>query len=213
MRQKIAVVDYGMGNLHSVVKALKHVSPADEVEIACSPHQLDAADRVVFPGVGAIRDCMNALNKTGMVESLIKNTKEKPFLGICIGMQSLYGSNEEHANAQGIGILQGEVKAIPRRDEQGAKLKIPHMGWNNIRLSSSPLWHKIEENSRFYFLHSYYCATTDRSFNIALCNYGILFDAAIQKNNIFAVQFHPEKSHKDGLQLLTNFIKWKGESH
>lgn len=213
MSQKIAVVDYGMGNLHSVVKALKYVSPRDLIQIADKPDQLNDAERVVFPGVGAIRDCMDVLRKTGMAAAIARNINEKPLLGICIGMQALYGANEEHTGAIGMGILNGKVKSLPHATANSEKLKIPHMGWNNIRFTPSPLWDKIEQDSRFYFLHSYYCETKDRSLSVAVCDYGTKFDAAIWKDNIFAVQFHPEKSHKNGLQLLANFIKWKGETH
>ena len=213
MHQKIAVIDYGMGNLHSIVKALKHVSPRDTIQVVRVASELREADRIVFPGDGAIRDCMSAIQKAGIAEVLANSINEKPFLGICIGMQVLYGLNEEHAGARGIDVVHGEVKKIPPKTKEGIRLKIPHMGWNNISYMPSPLWHNIEQDSRFYFLHSYYCATQDRRLSAASCDYGIEFDAAVHMNNIFAVQFHPEKSHKTGLQFLANFINWNGEEH
>ena len=210
MRQKIAIVDYGMGNMHSVAKALSYVSPNDYFEMAEDPDALDSADRIVFPGVGAIRDCMNVLKKRELDEAIRRNVKEKPLLGICVGMQALYGDNAEHKGEVGLKMLAGEVRSLAQAIPATKELKIPHIGWNNVHFEPSLLWENIEQDSRFYFLHGYYCQTADKSASVAHCDYGIRFNAAVQKDNIFAVQFHPEKSHKNGLQLLANFTKWEG---
>lgn len=209
MPQKIAVVDYGMGNLHSVIKALNYVSPDSLVEIATEPAALNNADRIVFPGVGAIRDCMGGLRKTGLDEAIRRNAAKKPLLAICVGMQALFGANQEHRGALGLQILDGEVRSLAAAIPTKPRLKIPHVGWNNIHFASSSLWDGIETNSYFYFLHSYYCYPTDNSLITASCDYGVSFAATVQKGNIFAVQFHPEKSHRDGLRLLANFIGWQ----
>ena len=207
MRQRIAIVDYGMGNIHSIDKALRYVAPEDEVLTVQDPALIETADRVVFPGVGAIRDCMAALRSTKLDLAIQKAAQEKPCLAICVGMQALYGANEEDRATRGIGIIDGEVKRLaPKRKD----LKVPHMGWNRVHYQPSPLWAGIEQDSRFYFVHSYYCAARDSSIRAAACRYDVEFDAAIRSAHVFAVQFHPEKSHQDGLRFLTNFINWRG---
>ncbi len=234
MTQQVAVIDYGMGNIHSIDKALKFVSPQDDIQVVHDAQQIANADRVVFPGVGAIRDCMAALKESGLDNAIRKASQEKPLLAICVGMQALFQENEEHSASQGLGILAGEVKRLhdteesssadgldaskhhkqhEQHEQQGtstSKLKIPHIGWNNVSFLNSYMWSGIEENSYFYFVHSYYCVSKNNAISAAKCHYGVDFDAAVQDGNIFATQFHPEKSHKDGLQLLKNFFQWKG---
>ncbi len=209
MRQKIAVVDYGMGNLHSVIKAFNYIAPDDQIEVAAEPAVLNNADRIVFPGVGAIRDCMRGLRKAGLDEAIRQNIKEKPLLAICVGMQALFGDNEEDSTTLGLEVFNGRVKSLAQAIPQQERLKIPHVGWNKVSFVPSPLWDGIEPNSYFYFLHSYYCQSADNSLVVANCDYGVSFAATAQKDNVFAVQFHPEKSHKDGLHLLMNFINWQ----
>ncbi len=200
----IAVVDYGMGNIRSVSKALEHVAPRDEVRVTADPKAIRAADRVVVPGQGAMPDCMRQLAASGAREAVIEAAGSKPFLGICIGLQMLFERGEEGDTA-GLGLLQGRV---PRFRDMG--LKIPHMGWNEV-MQERPhaLWHGIADRSRFYFVHSYYPEPADRSMTAGTCAYGISFTCAVARDNIFAVQFHPEKSQNSGLQLLSNFVQWR----
>lgn len=210
--QRVAVIDYGMGNLHSVESALQHAGPCDVV-VTDDPAIVAAADRVVFPGVGAIGDCMAEIKRLGF-DRLISEvvTSGKPLLGICVGMQAMMEGSEESGGTQCLGLFEGVVQRFPGGvDEQGHTLKIPHMGWNTVQQSMPhPLWHGIEHNTRFYFVHSY-CVTPTRSeVQAGVCEYGLPFAAAIARDNIFATQFHPEKSHVAGLQLLTNFLNWNG---
>ena len=208
----VAVIDYGMGNLHSIAKALQHATPEVSVLVTSDQNQILNADRIVFPGVGAIRDCMHALQQTGL-DSVIKQVaQEKPLLGICLGMQALLTDSEENGLTQSLNILSGHVVRFPEPllDENGEKLKIPHMGWNQVKQQPHPLWANIEDNSRFYFVHSYYAKPDDTNIIAATSEYPFPFACALAKNNIFAVQFHPEKSQTVGLQLLQNFLRWNG---
>ena len=202
-----------MGNLHSVAKALEHVAPDAVVHVTSHPDVIRAADRVVFPGVGAIRDCMAEIRRLG-VDALVKEAvTQKPVLAICVGMQALMTHSEENGGVDGIDLLSGSVKFFGKDlcDASGERLKVPHMGWNEVvQLVSHPLWQDIPQNSRFYFVHSYYVAAQRRELVAASCNYGVSFDAALMDKNLFAVQFHPEKSHTAGLQLLRNFMNWNG---
>ena len=204
----IAVVDYGMGNIRSVSKALEHVAPRDEVRVTADPAAIRAADRVVVPGQGAMPDCMRQLAASGAREAVIEAAASKPFLGICIGLQMLFDHGEEGDTA-GLGLLPGRV---PRFAAGGANagLKIPHMGWNEV-MQARPhaLWNGIPDRSRFYFVHSYYPEPADRAMTAGTCAYGINFTCAVARDNIFAVQFHPEKSQNSGLQLLSNFVQWR----
>jgi glutamine amidotransferase len=201
---KIAVVDYGMGNLRSVSKALEHVAPGAEVQLTADPQKILAADRLVVPGQGAMPDCMRQLSASGARDAVIEATRAKPFLGICIGLQMLFERGEE-GDAVGLGLLPGRV---PRFALSG--LKIPHIGWNEVMQERShPLWSGIADRSRFYFVHSYYPAPRDAALTAATCVYGMPFTCAIARDNIFAVQFHPEKSATAGLQLLSNFVRWR----
>ncbi|HUK04090.1 MAG TPA: imidazole glycerol phosphate synthase subunit HisH [Burkholderiales bacterium] len=201
---KIAVVDYGMGNIRSVSKALEHVAPRAEVLVTSDPRAIGAADRVVVPGQGAMPDCMRQLAASGAREAVVAAAAAKPFLGICIGLQMLFEHGEE-GDTPGLGLLPGRV---PRLAVTG--LKIPHMGWNEVmQARAHALWDGIADRSRFYFVHSYYPAPADGALTAATCAYGISFTCAVARDNIFAVQFHPEKSQNSGLRLLSNFVQWR----
>lgn len=209
----IAVVDYGMGNLRSVSKALEHVAPDKSVLVTSNPAEINAAGRVVFPGQGAMPDCMRELDARGLRAAVKQAAAEKPFLGICIGLQLLFEHSEE-GNAAGLGILPGKVKrfaAPDMRDAQGNKLKVPHMGWNQVyQTQVHPLWQDIEDGARFYYVHSYYVDPVDASLASGSSEYPARFTSCVARDNIFAVQFHPEKSQHAGLQLLSNFVHWDG---
>lgn len=200
---RIAVVDYGMGNLRSVSKAIERVAPQAEVRVTAEPKEILSSDKVVVPGQGAMPDCMRQLAASGAREAVVEAARAKPFLGICIGLQMLFEHGEEGDTA-GLGLLGGEV---PRFRLTG--LKIPHMGWNEV-VQSRPhaLWAGIPDSSRFYFVHSYYPAPRDAALTAATAVYGRPFTCAVARDNIFAVQFHPEKSQSAGLQLLSNFVNW-----
>jgi glutamine amidotransferase len=201
---RIAVVDYGMGNLRSVSKALEHVAPGAEVLATADPAAIRSAERVVVPGQGAMPDCMRQLAASGAREAVIEAAGAKPFLGICIGLQMLFERGEE-GDTRGLGVLPGNV---PRFRVSG--LKIPHMGWNEVlQRRRHALWAGIADRSRFYFVHSYFPAPRDEGVTAATCVYGMPFTCAVARDNIFAVQFHPEKSQSAGLQLLSNFVRWR----
>jgi glutamine amidotransferase len=209
----VAVIDYGMGNLHSIGKALQHACPDVQVNITRDVHTILTADRVVFPGVGAIRDCMLALNETSLAEVIVEAAKTRPFLGICLGMQALLTHSEENGSSRCLNIIPGQVKRFAQdlHDDSGSLLKIPHMGWNQVHYSAHPLWHKIPQDSRFYFVHSYYAVPNLDAVVSATTDYPEAFACALASGNIFAVQFHPEKSQTAGLQLLKNFLQWDGK--
>ncbi len=202
--QSIAIVNYGMGNVRSVQKALAHVAPNDNIFLTDNAELIHNADRIVFPGQGAIGACMQALNKHNLVEVVKQSARKKPFLGICLGLQLLFDHSQENGGVEGLSILEGDVVHFPKN-----ALKIPHMGWNTVKqVSEHPLWHNIEDNARFYSVHSYFVATSETNIITGASNYGIDFTCAVAKDNLFAVQFHPEKSQHDGLQLLKNFVNW-----
>ena len=204
---KIAVVDYGMGNVHSVSKALQRVAPAAQVVVTADPHAIRSADRVVVPGQGALPDCMRELEASGAREAVLEAARAKPFLGTCIGIQMLFERGEE-GDALGLGVLAGTVPRFPTSAMRG--LKVPHMGWNEvIQKRSHALWQGIPDRSRFYFVHSYFPEPRDALLVAGTCTYGVAFTCAVARDNIFAVQFHPEKSQSAGLQLLSNFIDWR----
>lgn len=208
----VAVIDYGMGNLHSISKALQHVASETEVIVTDKAEQILNADRVVFPGVGAIGDCMLALNESGLADVIKEVATSKPLLGICLGMQALLSSSEENNGVECLDIFAGQVVHFPKKltDAKGDVLKIPHMGWNQVKQQPHPLWKNIPDNSRFYFVHSYYVQANDKKVIAATAEYPEAFTCALAKENIFAVQFHPEKSQTVGLQLLKNFLQWDG---
>jgi imidazole glycerol-phosphate synthase subunit HisH len=207
--QKIVVVDYGMGNLRSVAKALAFVARehALDVDVAVtgSPQHVADADRVVFPGQGAMPDCMRYLAESGLEDAVRRSASSKPFFGVCVGMQMLFDRSEEGDTA-GLGLFAGTVKRFRPRD---ATQKVPHMGWNRVsQTRSHPLWQDIADDERFYFVHSYFCEPTDPLVTVAKTDYAGPFTAAISRANIFATQFHPEKSHRAGLTLYKNFLSW-----
>ena len=208
----VAVIDYGMGNLHSVASALQHVG-AEQVVVSHDPEAIGACDRVVFPGVGAIRDCIAEIHRLGCGELLrdVLEAQHKPVLAICVGMQALMQSSEENGGVDCLGVLPGEVRFFgsPLRDAAGERLKVPHMGWNRVRqMIDHPLWQGIADDERFYFVHSFYVHAEQRELVAGSLDYGVPADAALARDNLFAVQFHPEKSHTAGLQLLKNFMTW-----
>lgn len=209
----IAVVDYGMGNLKSVSKAIEHVAPNKKVVVTSDPNDIRVADHVVFPGQGAMQECMNELDTRGLHEVVVDAAKTKPFLGICIGLQLLFEHSEE-GDVKGLGLFQGNVKKFAlenKNDSFGEKLKVPHMGWNQVYQNdkSHPMWSDIADGERFYFVHSYYVSPKDTNCSVGYAEYPERFTCAIVKDNVFAVQFHPEKSAHAGLQLLSNFVNWK----
>ena len=208
----IAVIDYGMGNLRSVSKAIEHVAPDRNVVVTSNPDEVAAAGRVVFPGQGAMPDCMREMESRGLRPALIEAARNKPFLGICIGLQMLFEHSEE-GDTRGLGLLPGVVRRFPQAlmvGAKGEKLKVPHMGWNEVEQAiKHPLWAGIPDHSRFYFVHSYYPEPADSSQIAGWSAYPFRFACAAARGNLFAVQFHPEKSHAAGLQLLTNFVAWQ----
>lgn len=210
----VAVIDYGMGNLRSVSKALETVAENTVVRVTADPEQILNASHIVFPGVGAIRDCVAELSRLGLDDVITEAAKTKPFLGICLGMQALLTRSEENGGTAALNIIPGEVRhfntALSRSNKD---FKVPHMGWNQVhQLRAHPLWQDIPQESRFYFVHSYYVAPNDKTVTAATTNYQHNFTAALNKDNIFAAQFHPEKSQQAGLQLLKNFLNWDGQS-
>ena len=210
----VAVIDYGMGNLHSAAKALEKVAPGAKVVVTADAGTILSADRVVFPGVGAIRDCMGEILRLGLDEVVREAAKNKPLLGICVGMQSMMTHSEENGGVDCLNLFPGQVRFFGEdlRDAAGEKLKVPHMGWNQVQHTRvHPLWKGIPDNARFYFVHSYYITLDDASLLTGRCEYGVPFAAALGKDNVFAVQFHPEKSQNAGLKLLQNFMEWDGD--
>jgi glutamine amidotransferase len=211
----VAIIDYGMGNLRSVAKAIEHVASGSglQVEVTADPARVAAAERVVFPGQGAMPDCMRELDQRGLRPAVLAAAASKPFLGICIGQQMLFERSEE-GDVPGLSVFAGEV--VRFRDEDmraseadGARLKVPHMGWNEVwQRHPHPLWEGIPDGARFYFVHSYYVKSSNPAVIAAETDYGVRFTSAVARANIFASQFHPEKSAQAGLRLLANFIHW-----
>jgi glutamine amidotransferase len=210
----IAVVDYGMGNLRSVAKAIEHVAPDSTVTVTSDPDVVRRADRVVFPGQGAMRDCMRELDARGLRGAIVEAAREKPFLGICIGLQMLFDHSEE-GDTPGLALLPGRVRRFPASgmvDRDGRRLKVPHMGWNEVHQTlPHALWTGIPDRTRFYFVHSYFAEPADSRIVAGYSLYPFAFTCAAASANIFAVQFHPEKSHDAGLRLLANFTLWSPE--
>ncbi len=207
----IAIVDYGMGNLRSVHKALEHVASAVTTTVTSDPDVVRKAARVIVPGQGAMRNCIDELESRGLREAVVEAAAHKPFLGICLGLQMLFEESEE-GNVKSLNILPGKVVRFPASamtNADGQKLKVPHMGWNQVyQAVKHPLWEGIATDARFYFVHSYYVETPDKELIAAQSRYPFPFTCAVAKDNIFAVQFHPEKSQLAGLTLLSNFAKW-----
>ena len=211
MAQKIAVIDYGMGNLRSVSKAVEHVAPGAQVRVTDDPGYIAAADRVVFPGQGAARDCMRAIGNHHLNAAIVGAAESKPFLGICMGLQVLMTRSDENGGTKLLGLFVGDVRrfeGLPPGDN-GLPLKVPHMGWSPVRqVRPHPLWEGIADHSRFYFVHSYRVVPEDVTLIAGTTDYGVRFTAAIARDNLFATQFHPEKSADAGLKLLENFVNW-----
>ena len=211
----IAIIDYGMGNLHSIAKAVEHVAGKERITVTSDHQAILAADRVVFPGVGAIRDCIAELQRTGLDDVIRKVVTDRPVLGICLGLQALFDENEENDGIACLGILPGKVVRFPgglQDEASGETLKIPHMGWNQVMPAHEhALWKEIPAGSRFYFVHSYHAVPARLDDVAATTEYGYEFCSVVSHDMLFAVQFHPEKSQHAGLQLLANFVAWKGE--
>ncbi len=214
--QTIAVVDYGMGNLRSVVNALQQVSEnRRRVLLTSDPEQVLGADRVVFPGQGAAGDCIRAIDEYGLREAILTTARQRPFLGICMGMQVLIERSEENQGTDCLGLFAGRARYFGdgHKDQSGVKLKVPHMGWNRVtQTKTHPLWRSIDDGARFYFVHSYYFDAPDPALVAGVTDYGFSFTSAISRDNLFALQCHPEKSAGAGLQLLRNFVDWDGQS-
>ena len=214
----VAVIDYGMGNLHSVAKALEFVGrragTALKVSVTSDPAVMQAADRLVFPGVGAMRDCMAEIKRLCIDEILREQSRKKPVLAICVGMQALLQHSEENGGVDCIGLFAGKVVRFAEHlvDAAGEQLKVPHMGWNRVRqVRAHPMWQGIEDGGRFYFVHSYHVLPASPNEVFGETDYPQPFCSALAHKNIFAVQFHPEKSQENGLQLLQNFLAWDGQ--
>ena len=213
---KIAIVDYGMGNLNSVLKSVlfvvQHTKSPVEVVLTPHPDEVLSADKVIFPGQGAMPDCMKSLQQSGLGEAVAISLKNKPFFGICVGAQLLFEMSEE-GNTRGLGHFSGSVKRFhqPLQDLNGNRLKVPHMGWNTVRqCQNHPLFKDLKDNAYFYFVHSYYFAPNDKSIVLGESDYPTPFACIVGKDNVFATQFHTEKSGDNGLLLLKNFIEWHG---
>ena len=208
----IAVVDYGMGNLRSVSQALEHVAVGQKVVVTADPAVVAAAERVVFPGQGAMPDCMREIEARGLRAAVLEAARNKPFLGICIGQQMLFEHSQE-GDVAGLGVFGGGVRRFPAErmfDAAGNRLKVPHMGWNEVWHSRAhPLWQGIADGARFYFVHSYFVEPLDAACVVGTTDYGLPFTSAVARDNIFAIQCHPEKSALAGLTMLSNFIAWK----
>jgi len=210
----VAVIDYGMGNIRSVSKALEHVGGDTRVIVTHAAEEVLRADRVVLPGVGALEDCVSELKRLGLDDVIRETIRNKPFMGICLGMQALLESSAENGGTDALGIIPGkarhfagQLKTIPGTEG----LKVPHMGWNQVHQAKAhPMWQGIKQDSRFYFVHSYYVDAEDDAVVSATTPYGFDFTSVIDQENIFAVQFHPEKSQHAGLELLANFLRWDG---
>ncbi len=212
----VAVIDYGMGNLHSVAKALEHVSGDHRVLVTSDAAEINAAERVVLPGVGAMRDCMAELRARGLDAVVHRVVAERrPLLGVCVGMQAMLQHSAENEGVECLGIFEGTVEPFPQDltdPVSGARLKVPHMGWNQVtQTMPHPMWEKIPQDARFYFVHSYYAQPASPEPIAASTIYGFPFASALAKDAVFAVQFHPEKSQHDGLQLYANFVAWDGQ--
>lgn len=212
MANKIVVVD-GLGNLRSVAQALRAAAPEADVLVSSNAADIDAADRVVLPGQGAMRDCMRSLRESGAEEALLRAMKTRPVMGVCVGEQMLFESSEENEGTPGLGLLPGKVVRFQldgKLQADGSRFKVPQMGWNRLRqVRAHPLWEGVEDGAYFYFVHSYYAQPANPEHTIGEADYGGPYCCAVARDNIVATQFHPEKSAAAGLRLYRNFIHWK----
>jgi len=217
----VAIVDVGTGNLHSVLKAVEHVAPGARPVVSADPAVIARAGHVIFPGQGAIGSCAAAIAERGLRDVIVRSMAERPFLGICLGLQLLLDRSEEDGGVDGFGVVPGQVRGFAERlarldardPVSGAAFKVPHMGWNQVRHEGEhPLWRGIPDQARFYFVHSFYAEVADPAHLAGSTDYGVRFTAALARENVFAVQFHPEKSQHAGLALLRNFVEWDGGS-
>jgi glutamine amidotransferase len=209
----VAVVDYGMGNLRSVSQAVLHVAAGSGVEVVVTqrPQEVYDAERVVLPGQGGIRDCMRELRDSGLLGAVLHAAANKPLLGVCVGMQMLLDHSEEQ-DTPGLGLIPGRVKRFQlegRLQPDGSRYKVPQMGWNRVHQQPHALWAGVPADSWFYFVHSYYTEPDDPRHCAGETDYGARFTCAVARDNIFATQFHPEKSAQQGLALYRNFLHWK----
>ena len=209
---KIVVVDYGMGNLRSVAQALRAVAPEAEVKISGEIADIKSADRLVLPGQGAMPDCMSSLRESGLQEAVLEAARSKPLFGVCVGEQMLFDISAE-GDTPGLGLLPGKVVRFDLRGQlqaDGSRFKVPQMGWNRVKQNQAHiLWQDIADDAYFYFVHSYYAQPNLPSHTVGTTEFGTVFACAVAKDNIFATQFHPEKSAAAGLQLYKNFVHWK----
>ncbi|MEN9773410.1 MAG: imidazole glycerol phosphate synthase subunit HisH [Pseudomonadota bacterium] len=212
MTQTIVVVDYGMGNLRSVAKALEHVAPEARVRVSGDPEVVRSADRAVLPGQGAMPDCMRHLRESGLTESVLELARTRPLFGVCVGEQMLFDWSAE-GDTPGLGLFKGQVVRFAPADmalPDGQRLKVPHMGWNEVHPTRAhPVWEGVRPGARFYFVHSYYAVPDQAEDVLAQSDYGARFTCAVARDNIIATQFHPEKSAADGLTLYRNFVHWR----
>ena len=209
----VAVVDYGMGNLRSVSQAVMHVAAGTGVQVVVTqrPDEVYAAERIVLPGQGAMRDCMAELHASGLKDAVLHAAANKPLFGVCVGMQMLLDHSDEQ-DTPGLGLIPGRVQRFQlagRLQPDGSRYKVPQMGWNRVTQSSHALWQGVDDESWFYFVHSYYTAPAQPSHSVGVADYGGRFTCAVARDNIFATQFHPEKSADQGLALYRNFLHWK----
>ena len=215
MLQSVAIIDYGMGNLHSVASAVEHEAPDAQVLITAKADEILSADHVIFPGVGAIRDCMGEIKRLQLDQTVSQVIAQKqPILGVCVGMQALMSHSEENGGVDCLDMFPAKVRLFAGSQYQAGQqdhLKVPHMGWNNVKqLTDHPVWHGIKDDARFYFVHSYFVDMSDPNEVIGRCDYGQYFAATFARDNLVAAQFHPEKSHLAGLRFLRNFLQWQG---
>ncbi|CAA0078591.1 Imidazole glycerol phosphate synthase subunit HisH [BD1-7 clade bacterium] len=214
MKKQVAIIDYGMGNLHSVASAIQHVDADVDVAITADQKTILSADHVILPGVGAIRDCMHEIRRVGADEAVAQVIAQKqPLLGVCVGMQALMTHSEENNGIDCLNVFDGQVRLFQGDEFRtgDTHLKVPHMGWNNVATEvDHPIWQGIHSDSRFYFVHSYF-VEPNQDYMIGSCEYGVRFAAMLARDNVVAVQFHPEKSHVAGLRLLRNFLGWNGQ--
>ncbi|MFN3789464.1 imidazole glycerol phosphate synthase subunit HisH [Massilia sp.] len=211
MTNKIVVVD-GLGNLRSVAQALRAAAPEADILVSNNPADIDAADRIVLPGQGAMRDCMRSLRESGLEEALLRAVKTRPVMGVCVGEQMLFDASEENEGTPGLGLLPGKVVRFQldgKRQGDGSRFKVPQMGWNRVRQTRAhPLWEGVEDGAYFYFVHSYYAVPDNPLDTIGEADYGGIYTCAVARDNLVATQFHPEKSAAAGLRLYRNFIHW-----